>query len=88
MTDDFRTDSDKPVHDGYTYKQLNEAFDRVKDPKNWKNPIKKKFPSLTQAEQDLINSAVIYFAGCGCEFVPIRGGIAVTAIGYYMAVGS
>ena len=71
----------------YSDKQLHEAFDKVCDKSNWKNPIK----GLCKPEdQDVVTEAIIYFTGSVPEFRKVKstGMLRVTAAGYYLTIGS
>ena len=75
-----------------TYEQrqakLSAAFDRVKNAKHWKNPIN-KILALTPEERNVIEDAVIHFAGCVPTFIKMADGrTRVVAVGYYNAVGA
>lgn len=84
------------VYKGYTRAELSEAFDRVKNPDNWKLPINVTLPVwLARREKTMIEAAVVFYAGCCPEFTELRdgsGGVIrgtrVTAAGYYAAVGA
>lgn len=57
-----------------TQEELSAAFDRVKNPANWKLHIDTLLPgTLTRAEMRLIEDAVIHFTGSLCEIVPDDG---------------
>lgn len=80
----------KPVHEGFTRLQLSEAFDRVKNPTNWKMPISGMIPA---SDRDVTRAAIIFYAGCVPVFETPRhkgfaGQLIVTAVGYYSAVGA
>ncbi len=77
---------DRPVFGGYSRNELSPAFDRVRDPKNWKNPIDKVMPP--DIDQDLVGAAIAFFAGSEAHFEPTAEGIRVTAPGYYADIGS
>jgi hypothetical protein len=81
---------DTPVIDGYDMKQLQVAFNKVKDKRDWKNPI----DALVDPSEDIavISAAITYF-GCGpSDYVTvIRKGkekIRVRAAGYYACTGT
>ena len=77
------------VFRGYSRAELKDAFERVEDKTNWKNPIDTVLPGmLSGAEQSLIEAAVIFFAGCEPTILPYEFGTRVTAKGYYHAVGA
>lgn len=68
--------------------RMREAFRLVQDRDNWKMPVDAVIPD-TPGIRELVSDAVIFFAGCLPEIIPLPDGkIRVTAIGYYNAVGS
>jgi hypothetical protein len=71
---------------GYGHQALSDAFDTVKDPRNWKYPI----DTVTDAgaDRDLITHAVIYFTGSVPVFLTEPDGLRVVADGYYAEIGS
>ncbi len=74
----------------YTDKQLSDAFDRVRDSKNWKNPIKADIIVVDEADRALITEAVIHYTGSVPTFTR-KGNDAFTrvkAAGYYLTIGS
>jgi len=71
----------------YTQEQLSQAFDKVKDAKDWKSEIK----AVIEKTEDmvLIQEAIIHFTGTIANFTKLRKGpnkgkILVTAEGYRM----
>lgn len=68
----------------YTAKQLKEAFDKVCDPNDWKNPIKTVI-SLNE-NREIIREAIIYFTGTIPIFVTNGKEINVSALGYRMGL--
>lgn len=75
----------------YTDEQIeamDKAFDRVKNPDNWKMPIDTVI-SLTEDEKKFLEEAIIFYTGSVPVFIPRTNGIyRVIAEGYYLAVGS
>lgn len=68
--------------------ELSEAFSRVQDKKNWKNPIS-AVVALTDYERALTEEAISFFAGSPSFFQIVDGGkYRVTAPGYYASVGA
>ena len=66
---------------------MSEAFDLVKDEKNWKMPIDAVVPA--DADIALIEDAVVFYAGCLPDVTEQPDGtFRVTAPGYYMSIGS
>lgn len=62
------------------------AFDRVCDPRNWKNPINAIIQNISL---DLVHDAVIHFTGS----VPVvddlgNGWSQIRAKGYYLTIGA
>jgi hypothetical protein len=73
----------------YTQEQMNVAFNKVADPKNWKNRVNRIVTVADDAERDLIAQSVIHFTGSVAEFVEIGDNkYRVTADGYYAAIGA
>jgi len=70
---------------GYTRKQLSDAFDSIADPSNWKLPIT---GIVKLDELDLYNEACLFFTG-GCLTVEYIQGdrAAVSGAGYYEVIG-
>lgn len=65
------------------------AFDMVKDPNNWKNPIR----AVVKADkkmQELIKDAIEFYCGSPCLITEKRDGeyVMVQAPGYYVCVGA
>lgn len=80
---------------------LREAFDRVADKTNWKNPIDAEVVIESgDYEMETIREAVVFFAGCRPSFTFVRvvrrigandsgsNLYRVRAAGYYVAVGA
>lgn len=66
---------------------MSEAFDLVKDEKNWKMPIDASVPA--DADIALIEDAVAFYTGGLPVCVRLADGTwRVTAPGYYMSIGS
>lgn len=79
--------AETPLRDGYTETQLRAAFDKVKNKRNWKNPINKVISA--DEDQRAISAAISWFCGSPCEFETLKSGqVRVTAAGYYACIGS
>ena len=76
----------QPVYDGYTQRQLHDAFDLVKNKSNWKLHINALVPN--DVDRRLIEAACIYFAGSPPTFMREGKRLRVTAAGYYACIGS
>ena len=71
---------------GYTRKQLSDAFDTIADPSNWKLPIT---AIVKLDELDLYNEACIFFTGDPLTVEYIQGNrAAVSSPGYYETIGA
>ena len=70
----------------YTQKELERAFTKVKNKKDWKRSIR----AIVNAEDfDVICAAVAYFTGSQLEIAENLGKkYRVHALGYYSAIGS
>jgi len=67
---------------GYRLEQLAAAFDRVRDPRDWKAPIR---AVISPAERHLVEKAVLWFTDTVPAFEPAPGEsnrLVVTAPGY------
>lgn len=71
---------------GYTRKQLSDAFDKIADPSNWKMPILKL---IHKDEFDISNEACIFFTGSPLNDAGIDENdcMLVSAAGYYNTIG-
>ena len=70
---------------GYTRKQLSDAFDIIADPSNWKMPIT---AIIKIDELDLYNEACIFFTGAPLSVEHTQGNrAAVSSPGYYETIG-
>ena len=69
----------------YTDEELGAAFDRVKNSKNWKNPINRLISN--DEDRELITKAIIHYTGSCPEFIEQNGKTRVISIGYYNAIG-
>lgn len=73
------------------HERLREVFALVRDPENWKMPIRAFVPD-TAATAAEISDAVIFFCGGNPEIQPAtKGGVngwAVTGAGYYEWIGA
>lgn len=69
---------------GYTRKQLSDAFDNIADPSNWKMPIT---AIVKLDELDVHNEACIFFTGAPLTVEYIQGNrAAVSSPGYYVTM--
>jgi hypothetical protein len=65
---------------GYTYQQLARAFDRVRDPRDWRRPVRAEIPAEME---ELVARAVVWFTATAPAFaVTERGQLLATAPGY------
>jgi hypothetical protein len=67
---------------GYRLEQLAAAFDRVRNPRDWKAPIRAVIPAV---ERPVVEKAVLWFTDTVPEFVPAPGAtdrLLVRAPGY------
>jgi hypothetical protein len=71
---------------GYSQAELQAAFDLVKSPADWKEPIDATVPENTDLEA--VSAAVAYFTGGGCEMTRQVGQVRVSGAGYYVHVGA
>ena len=72
---------------GYRLEQLSAAFDRVRNPRDWKAPIQAVIPI---AEQPVVEKAVLWFTDTIPVFVAIPGAtdqLVVQAQGYRLGGG-
>ena len=71
----------------YSQEQLHEAFTKIQNKDNWKNPID---AVIDRKEEELITEAVVHFAGCVPTYEPIHGTTRyrVRAAGYYQTIGA
>ena len=69
---------------------LHKAFDRVKNPENWKYPISKIIPPTDEEDLDIITQSIIYFTGSVPTIYHLASqeGIHISAKGYYLTIGS
>ncbi len=80
-------DSGSAAHDpvrltGYTHAQLTEAFDRVRDPGDWKGPI---FAEIPVSERRVVQKAIYWFTATVPVFAAVPRNperLIVTATGY------
>lgn len=80
MTQSFAFDPERLT--GYRQEQLAAAFDRVRDPRDWKEPIKAVIP---EADRTLIEQAVHWFTDTVPMFTALPGAsgrLEVKARGY------
>ena len=76
---------------GYQIADFRTAFDSVKNPGNWKDPIDAVAPADT--DTGLLSAAIAYYTGSEALFLtePAAGGgkqLRVLAAGYYADIGS
>ena len=71
---------------GYTRKQLVDAFDTIADPSNWKMPI----TALVKLDElDVHNEACVFFTGAPLTVEHVQGNrAAVSSPGYYETIGA
>ena len=55
---------------GYRLDELASAFDRVRDPRDWKAPIRSVIPA---AERHLVEKAVLWFTDTAADFEAVPG---------------
>jgi hypothetical protein len=70
------------VHDNFTRGELTEAFDKVADPEDWRNPID---IVIAQADEEITIAAVEFFVGDTPNIVRPLGHpdvIRITSVGY------
>lgn len=65
MIEPTRSDPARPS--AYTHEQLAQAFDRVRDPRDWRGPVRAEIPIEMQA---LVAEAVIRFTATDPVFEP------------------
>jgi hypothetical protein len=63
----------------YTDEQLHAAFEKVKNPTHWKDPIE---AVIDDADIAIVEAAIIYFTGTVPEFFHEKGQCYVVADGY------
>ena len=70
----------------YTQEELSQAFDKIKTPGNWKEPIRATIPA---EDYELASAAVAYFTGSNLEITANKNNqYTVYAAGYYAVIGS
>ncbi len=80
-------EADMVVYNGYTRRQLTDAFELVKPAENWKMPVDAMVPAGTS--RLLVTSAIIFFTGSIPSYrAQPDGSLIVVADGYYRAVGA
>lgn len=73
----------------YTQQQLIDAFDEVKDKKNWKNGVSRLMFKPGSGKKDLIETAVAHYTGSETIWTPATGGkVRIEFAGYYQSIGS
>lgn len=65
MIEPTRSDSRRPS--GFSHEQLAQAFDRVRDPRDWRGPVRAEIPIEMQA---VVAEAVICFTATDPVFEP------------------
>lgn len=86
MTYDDILNDPTPVFLGYNRKQLHEAFDAVKDKKNWKMPIS---AVIDAGKEDVTVCAISFFAGGNVDAFPLKNGkVRIISPGYYNNIGA
>ena len=67
----------------YSEPELNAAFRRVQDPRDWRNPIDCVVTELDRAELEKIQDAVEFYTATECKVTPLGGAsYRITADGY------
>jgi hypothetical protein len=81
---------DQVVYQGWTQRQLDEAFRLVQNKEHWKYPIAHEFDinEVTIADLNKIAAAIIFFTGGEATIARVGTKVRVTAPGYYVSVGS
>lgn len=70
----------------YSRSYLINAFSKVQDNSNWKNPIN---AIIRKESVDAVNEAILYFTGSKPTFTNRDDGyVNVTADGYYLTIGA
>lgn len=70
----------------YTQEELRQAFDKIKTPGNWKEPIRATIPA---EDYELAAAAVAYFTGSNLEIEDnTNHQYTVYAAGYYAVIGA
>ena len=67
---------------GYRFEQLAAAFDRVRNPRDWKAPIRSVIPA---GDRDVVEKAVLWFTAAAPAFHAAPGEtdrLVITAPGY------
>ncbi len=71
---------------GYTLAQLAEAFDRVRNPRNWKAPV---LAVISASDRPVVEQAIRWFTDTEPRFEPAAGAddrVVVTAPGYELGL--
>ena len=77
---------DRPT--GFSHEQMARAFDRVRDPRDWRASINAEIPS---EDRLVVQAAVIWFTATVPMFMPIPGQadrLLVTALGHRFGLAS
>ena len=82
----------KKIYDGFTEKELDQAFDLIKFPSgDWKDPIQAR---VLKKDLKVLEASIIYYCGCGFSSVKKDNQDAwdeyyyIKADGYYLSVGA
>lgn len=73
---------------GWTHKQLHDAFKFVQPPGNWKYPINKTLYQPTDEEVEMIVESIRYIAGGGAIVGRSDNITLIKAPGYYNTIGA
>ena len=72
----------------YPKEEMTEAFNRVCNKENWKNPIDTTIRA-TEKDLDVIHDAIVFFTGSMADIWKVRKGMyRVQAAGYYLTIGA
>lgn len=70
----------------YPIEQMDAAFKKVQDNRNWKNPIN---AVIDAGQEDITTEAIIFYTGSIAQYTPAgKGKVRVEAAGYYLTIGS
>lgn len=89
----LQTDVDVVVHDGYTRRQLGDAFNMVRPERHWKDAIDATI-SVDRATLRAISSAIVFYTGSVASIHLVSGdpeGAArwrIRAAGYFATCGA
>lgn len=86
MREDDEEWAQTTVHEGYTVAQLRAAFDSVKSPDHWKNPIQ---AGCHKSQIDITKKAIIFHTGSVPTFTHLHNDwYLVEAAGYFATCGA